>query len=221
MRAAAVIVCAGEGRRLGRPKADFLLKGNPLFYYSLQVFLAIDSIEQVVLVLQEKHFDFSRKFINSEKVSLAPGASSRSCSVANGLSKVKKGLDYVLIHDCARPFVTKKITLNIIKNLEKYSAVICGLPTADTLKKVESGLAKNTLKREDIFSIQTPQGFKKDLLEKAYKNKQVAESTDSAQLIEKMGHKVKVIEGSRLNFKITYPEDIYLAGKIVDGYEWF
>lgn len=213
MKSGVVIVCAGEGRRFGRAKADFLLEGKPLFYYSLKVFLKVKKIEQIVLVLQKKHFEFAKKFIKSPKVCLAEGARLRAGSVAKGLEKIKDDLDYILIHDCARPFLDKQIVLELIKNLEIYPAVIPGLRIVDTLKDVEAGFVKKTLKRRDFYLIQTPQGFRASLIKKAYK-KAEARATDSAQLLENLGHKVKVIQGSRINFKITHPQDICLARKL-------
>ncbi len=214
MKVGAVIVCAGQGRRLGQPKAGFLLEGKPLFYYSIKVFLKIAQIKQIVLVLQKKHFKLAERFIKDQKIFLAEGGALRSQSVANGLAKIREELDYVLIHDCARTFINKKIVKSIIDNLKIYPAVIPGLKITDTLKEVRTEKVKKTLKRDSIFSIQTPQGFRKDLIKKAYNNKKRSKVTDSAQLMEKIGQKIKVVEGLRFNFKVTYPQDIQLARKL-------
>lgn len=211
MKAAAIIVCAGAGRRLGQPKAGFLLEGKPLFYYSLKVFLETAGIKQVVLVLQKKHFQLAKKFIQDSRVTLTEGAKARKQSVECGLAKVKDELGYVLVHDCARPFISKKTVSSLIKNLKECPAVIPGLRTSDTLRQVVNRLAGKTLKRDNIFLIQTPQGFRKDLIKKAYEKTKKAGAADSAQLVIKYGQKVRVIEGDPLNFKITYPKDIHLA----------
>lgn len=210
-----IIVCAGEGRRLGGPKASYMLEGKPLFYYSLRIFLRIKNIEKIILVLQEKHFGFAAKFINSKRIFLAPGGKTRKDSVKNGLNQIEKGLDYVLIHDCARPFVDEGLVLNLLKNLKKYSAVVPGLRMADTLKEAKGQLVKKTLPRVNKFLIQTPQGFRRGLIKKVYSSKRKVKATDSSQLVEKEGRKIKVIEGSRVNFKITYPQDIILAKLIL------
>lgn len=214
MKVAAVIVCAGFGRRLGQPKASFLLGRKPLFYYSLKVFLAIPRIKQVILVLQKKHFEFAQRFISSKKVFLAQGAASRSRSVANGLDKIKDELDYVLIHDCARPFLKKRLALSIIENLKKHPAVVPAQRVSDTLKEVKNQKVERTLRQGNIFSIQTPQGFKKDLIQRVYKAKKKIKAADSAQLVEAAGQKVKVVEADPFNFKITYPQDIRWARKL-------
>ncbi len=123
---------------------------------------------------------------------------------------------YVLIHDGARPFVTKKIILNMIDELKKHSAVICGLKCPDTLKLVKNGFVKETLDRVDKYLIQTPQGFKKGKLVSAYKKLKTKNLTDDSQLLEIMDEKVKIIPGDLLNFKITYPQDLKLAKIICD-----
>ena len=101
-----------------------------------------------------------------------------------------------------------------MKELKKYPAVICGIAAKDTLKRVNKGLVKETLSRDDVYYIQTPQGFRKDDILKAYR-KVKQDVTDDAQLFERMGKKVKIVEGSSLNIKITYPEDVVLAKKFI------
>ncbi len=211
MKIGVVIVGAGSGRRLGRPKANLLLGGKPLFYYSLKTFTDIKKIKQVVLVLQKAHFKIAKKFINNKKINLSEGGRTRKESVLNGLDKINQELDYVLIHDCARPFVKKKTILTVIKELKKYPAVVPGIRAKDTLKELKGKRVKKTLKRNNIFSIQTPQGFKKDLIKSAYKKYKGVKATDSARILEENGQVVKVVEGDLLNFKLTYPEDFYIA----------
>ncbi|MCF7886791.1 MAG: 2-C-methyl-D-erythritol 4-phosphate cytidylyltransferase [Candidatus Omnitrophica bacterium] len=211
MKVAAVIVCAGFGKRIGQPKANILLAGKPLFYYSLKTFLDISQIDQVILVLQKKHFKIARKFISERRVDLTEGAKTRKQSVANGLAKIRDGLNYVLIHDCARPFVKKQIALKVIKELKKYSAVIPGIKVKDTLKQVKGGMVKKTLDRNNLYSIQTPQGFKKNLIKELYKKYKGTDFTDSSKIFEKNGKTIKLVEGGSLNFKLTYREDIILA----------
>ncbi|MCF7870962.1 MAG: 2-C-methyl-D-erythritol 4-phosphate cytidylyltransferase [Candidatus Omnitrophica bacterium] len=217
MKVGAVIVGAGFGKRIGEAKANIHLADGPLFSYSLKTFLTVSSVKQVVLVLQKKHFKFAKKFISNEEVVLAEGGKTRKQSVLNGLSKIKSGLSHVLIHDCARPFVKKQTVLKVIKELKRYPAVVPGIKIKDTLKQAEAMLVKKTLKRDNIFSIQTPQGFRKDLIEAAYKKHRRLQITDSAQLFEKTGQAVRIVEGDLFNFKLTYREDICLA-KAVEKY---
>jgi 2-C-methyl-D-erythritol 4-phosphate cytidylyltransferase len=214
MKVATVIVCAGFGKRIGQPKANILLAGKPLFYYSLRTFLGISQINQVILVLQKKHFKISKKFISDKRVDLIEGAKTRKQSVTNGLAKIRDEINYVLIHDCARPFVKKQIVIKVIKELKRHSAVVLGIKVKDTLKQVRAGVVKKTLDRNNLYSIQTPQGFKKDLIKALYKKYKRNDFTDSAQLIEKNSKIVRLVKGDPLNFKLTYREDIILARAI-------
>jgi 2-C-methyl-D-erythritol 4-phosphate cytidylyltransferase len=137
MRVGAVIVSAGEGRRVGAiDKAVINLKGKPLFYYSVDAFRKIKEVEQIILVLREKNFPLAKKIIKDKRVVLVKGGRERKDSVYNGLRRLGEEIDYVLIHDGARPFVTKRIINRILKTLKEYAAVICGVKVRDTLKVV-------------------------------------------------------------------------------------
>jgi 2-C-methyl-D-erythritol 4-phosphate cytidylyltransferase len=207
-----LIVCAGRGRRLGGiDKAVLKLKQKPLFYHSFRVFREIKEIKQIVIVLRRNNFNLAKKIIRDKKVLFAEGGRERKDSVFNGLSLLSKEIDYVLIHDGARPFISKRMILNILRKLKKYPAVICAIRAADTLKLTEKGYIRKTLDRQNIFLAQTPQGFRRDLITKGYKKFKNKKLTDDAQFLELMGKKVKIIDGSRNNIKITYPEDILLA----------
>ena len=207
-----LIVCAGRGRRLGGiDKAVLKLKQKPLFYHSFRVFREIKEIKQIVIVLRRNNFNLAKKIIRDKKVLFAEGGRERKDSVFNGLSLLSKEIDYVLIHDGARPFISKRMILNILRKLKKYPAVICAIRAADTLKLTEKGYIRKTLDRQNIFLAQTPQGFRRDLITKGYKKFKNKKLTDDAQFLELMGKKVKIIDGSRNNIKITYPDDILLA----------
>jgi len=211
----AVIVCAGKGKRLkGIDKAILFLKGKPLFFHVVKLFLGLKEIKEIVLVIRKNHFSLAKRIIKNKKVKLAKGGTRRRDSVYNGLTSLSKDISHVLIHDGARPFLSKEVVKNILKELKKYPAVICGIAAKDTLKRVNKGLVKETLSRDDVYYIQTPQGFRKDDILKAYR-KVKQDVTDDAQLFERMGKKVKIVEGSSLNIKITYPEDVVLAKKFI------
>ena len=214
-RAAVVIVCAGAGRRLGyKDKATLKLEDRPLFCKSIKAFEKIKQIKQIVLVLQKKNFFLARKYTKGKKVSLALGGKERKDSVYNGLSALDKDIEVVLIHDGARPFVSKKVVTRMLSELKSHDAVICGIRAPDTVKLLKGSFVKKTLKREDIFLAQTPQGFRKDLLLSAYRKFGRRNLTDDSQFIELAGKKVKVIEGDSSNFKITYLKDLKLAKAI-------
>ncbi|UCG35693.1 MAG: 2-C-methyl-D-erythritol 4-phosphate cytidylyltransferase [Candidatus Omnitrophota bacterium] len=211
----AVIVCAGKGKRLkGTDKAILPLRGKPLFFHATNLFARLKEIKEIVLVIRKNHFSLAKRIIKNKKVKLAPGGVRRRDSVYNGLAVLGKDISHVLIHDGARPFLSREVVNNILKELKKYPAVICGIAAKDTLKNVNAGFVKETLSRDEVYYIQTPQGFRKDDILEAYK-KVKGDVTDDAQLFERMGKKVKIVEGSSLNIKITYPEDVVLARKLV------
>ncbi len=214
-----VIVSAGKGKRLIKgDKATLRLSGKPLFCKALSTFKSIKGIREIVLVLRKENFPLAKKHVKSKNITLVKGGVKRADSVFEGLSALSKDIEYVLIHDAARPFVTKKTILDILKELKKYPAVICGLRCPDTLKLVRKSLVEKTLNREGVYLIQTPQGFRRKVILQAYgkfRKRNLtppkAGLTDDAQMLEIIGKKVKVIDGELLNFKITYPQDLKLA----------
>jgi len=212
-----VIVSAGKGRRLAKgDKAILKLENKPLFCRSLSTFKSIKGIAEIVLVLRKSNFALAKKQIKAKNITLVEGGVKRADSVFKGLSALSKDIEHVLIHDAARPFVTKKIILDMLKELKKHPAVICGLKCPDTLKLVKKGVVRKTLNREDVYLIQTPQGFRKKVILQAYKKLRKRGLTDDAQMLEAMGKRVKVIYGDIFNFKITYPRDFRLAKIISD-----
>lgn len=204
-----VIVCAGRGKRLGKQdKAVLSLDGKPLFYHSVDLFGKIKEINQIVLVLKKKNFSLAKKVINDKKIILVAGGKQRKDSVYNGLRALSKDIEYVLVHDGARPFVKKDLVLRVLEALKRNHAVICGIPAVDTLKYIDGSYVNHTLNRGKIVCAQTPQGFKKDLLLEAYAKLGKKKAFDDAQAVEYLGGKVKVVKGDRGNIKITYPQDV-------------
>jgi len=211
MKIAAVIVCAGKSKRFKKDKLLIEIKNKPLFYYTFKAFYKIKLISQIILVLDKEKFNLAKKIIfpfsKNRNIKIIEGGKKRKDSVYNGLISLDKDITHVLIHDGARPFISKKLILNIIKNLKKNQAVICGIKSRDTVKVVKNGFVKKTLNRDDIYFIQTPQGFKKDLILEAYNRFKEKEVFDDAQLLEFYKKEIKVIDGDILNVKITYPVD--------------
>jgi 2-C-methyl-D-erythritol 4-phosphate cytidylyltransferase len=146
---------------------------------------------------------------------LVRGGEERKDSVYNGLKALSKNINYVLIHDGARPFAKKRIILEMLRALGKYPAVICGIKPKDTVKLLGKNYTQKTLNRQDLFLVQTPQGFKKDLILKGYTKLRAKNVFDDAQVLEFLGIKAKIIEGDIFNIKITYPEDLLLAKTIL------
>ena len=158
------------------------------------------------------------KDILQKKVHLVEGGEHRQHSVANALAAVAAVPDdIVLVHDAVRPFVTEEIIRDVVQAARKYGAAIAGLPAVDTVKQVErtseGALITATVPRERVVMAQTPQGFRYDVLKKAF-DEAAADGftgTDEASLVERSGHEVAVVMGSPRNLKITTPADLELA----------
>lgn len=225
MKTGALIAAAGKGQRMrGRVKKQFIpLKGIPLFFYALKTFEEFEGIENIYLVLDEADFEYcAREIIQKhgiKKVSqLVPGGERRQDSVWNGLKAMEGHCDMVIVHDGVRPFVSPEMLKRLMAAMEDAQAVVTAIPALDTIKRVDGmGIVLDTLQRNTLFHIQTPQGFRYDLIKEAYTRalKEGIQGTDDAYFVERMGMPVKVIEGSSFNIKITTPEDIALAHYIL------
>ncbi|TAN61165.1 2-C-methyl-D-erythritol 4-phosphate cytidylyltransferase [bacterium] len=216
----AIIPAAGRGERLNSkvPKPLVRIDSKPILAYCLEALAGNKSISRIVIAVSEENreaFNAAlRKFRLLKRVSLVSGGESRQESVAHCLGELGRDTGFVLIHDAARPFLSGRLVADCLKEARISGAVVCGLPARATMKRVESGWVKETLKREDIWEIQTPQVFRKDMLLKAYAKFKNISATDDASLVERLGVKVKVIKGSYYNIKITTPEDLVFAKAI-------
>jgi len=210
MKSGAVIVAAGEGKRLGVdiPKAFFLLGDKPLYQYSLSVFQEHPAIEDIVLVVPPAHADLSLK-----GVTVVGGGATRQESVWKGMKALKKSCDWVLVHDAARPFLTKELIDKLLNEARQNRNAIAAHPVADTIKMVESGRILKTVDRKNLWGAETPQLCKISDLQKAFETaeKENWTATDEASLLEKMGIPVFVVESDSLNIKITTKKDLSFA----------
>lgn len=217
----AICLAAGQGKRMGTKTAkQFLdLKGKPILYYSLKAF-EDSSVDRIVLVTSESNIDYCQKEIvekyGLKKVTdIVAGGKERYHSVYNALCAIKDA-EIVLVHDGARPFVTKKMIEASCEVAKKSGAAIVGMPVKDTIKIVnESKKVVDTPNRAMLWQIQTPQTFQFDLLKQAYENMMKNEDvsiTDDSMVMEKYGDCIcHVVEGDYCNIKITTPEDLILA----------
>jgi 2-C-methyl-D-erythritol 4-phosphate cytidylyltransferase len=194
-----------------------------LLHYTLRAFEELKDIEHIYLVIDEGDFEYCKgeiiqKYGIEKVVKLVPGGHRRQDSVWNGLKAMEGHCDTVIVHDGVRPFVFPGIIKRLMAAMRDHQAVITAIPTHDTIKRVDgAGNVADTLQRDALFHIQTPQGFRYDVIKEAYEraSREEAEGTDDAYFVERMGIQVKVIEGSPLNIKITTPEDIALANWIL------
>lgn len=149
-------------------------------------------------------------------ISIVSGGIERQHSVYNGLQAVKEG-EIVLIHDGARPFIRLEKIHELVKEAQEHGAAIPAVPMKDTVKKVRNGMAEETVERSSLWAVQTPQAFRVSLVLEAHKRAQEEGyiGTDDASLVERMGKKVKIVEGDYRNIKLTTPDDLLFAEAIL------
>ncbi|MDQ3963654.1 MAG: 2-C-methyl-D-erythritol 4-phosphate cytidylyltransferase [Actinomycetota bacterium] len=214
MPAAAIVAAAGAGERAGAgdtPKQFRPLADKPLLCWSVEILCAV--CDEVVVVAPRAHLDFARSLCG-EDVAVVAGGPTRQASVANGLSEV--GADRVVIHDAARPFLTKEIVVAVLAGLDNADAAIAAVPATDTLKQVDRARVQRTVERSSLWAAQTPQAFSTDALRRAHEKAALEklDFTDDAALIEHAGGSVAVVEGDVRNIKITTAADFRLAEAI-------
>jgi 2-C-methyl-D-erythritol 4-phosphate cytidylyltransferase len=217
---AAVVVAAGIGQRMGADKAFMELCGKPLIAWPVDTFQACEAISEIVLVLHKNKLDAGRELMKKHKWSkisgICAGGELRQDSVRNGILSISKS-DWVLVHDGARPFLTGKLIDDGIKAAEETGAAVCCTDVKDTIKLVDDNeIVTQTLNRNRLRAVQTPQVFRLDLLKKAYELIS-SEVTDDAGIVEKAGYRVKLYPGDYGNIKVTTPEDLLLAEIIAKG----
>lgn len=224
MKNYAILLASGLGKRVSSPtpKQFFQIGGKPLFLYSLETFIALGSFHTIILTIPTHWVNTIQSLINdyssfsdSCKILCIPGGKERYHSVYLGLEELKKiGIkhsDNVLIHDSARPLVSKSLISKILEVLQTEEAVAPGIPLDDTLKKIDNqSYISQHLDRNQFNLIQTPQGFHFLLIYKCYQNfiKNPITITDDTQLLSPEYIKVKLIPGEKENFKITTTQDL-------------
>lgn len=219
-----VIVAAGTGSRMnmGINKQFIKLEEKEIIAYTIEKFYNNSNIEDIVVVVKEDESEFFKKEIldkyNFKNIKIAYGGKERQDSVYNGLKSLDKKCDIVLIHDGARPFVSDKIIYNCIEEVKEHKAIVVGVPVKDTIKVIDND--KNivdTPNRSVLWAVQTPQTFDYNILIDAYKDafKSGFYGTDDAMLVERIGYKVKMVEGSYNNIKITTKEDLSVGSQIL------
>lgn len=219
-----VIVAAGTGSRMnmGINKQFIKLEGKEIIAYTIEKFYNNSNIEDIVVVVKEDESEFFKKEIldkyNFKNVKIAYGGKERQDSVYNGLKLLDEKCDVVLIHDGARPFVSDKIIDKSIEEAKEHKAIVVGVPVKDTIKVIDND--KNivdTPNRNVLWAVQTPQTFDYNILIDAYKDafKNKFYGTDDAMLVERIGYKVKMLEGSYNNIKITTQEDLNIGSQIL------
>ena len=219
MSVCAIVPAGGSGNRMGGtvPKQFQSLNGKPILYHTIKTLQNCETISEIILVVPEKEYetantDWLGKLEIVKKVVI--GGEQRQDSVYNGFCEVSQDSEIVLVHDGVRPFLSQKMIADSIDAAREYGAAITAIPVHDTIKRVDtSGLVSQTIDREGLWRVQTPQAFRYSLLLDAF-NKAKSENfygTDEGSLIEHLGEPVKIVEGLEQNIKITRPEDLELS----------
>ena len=235
MKVFVIIPAAGLGTRMGgltagaKParvtatsKQFAEIGGVPMLIHTLRKFEAVPEVSEIVLALRPDDAGAFKSRLQTEglrkKITVVEGGEHRQQSVASGLAKIEAASDdVVLVHDAVRPFVDAEIIGNVIQAAARHGAAIAALPAVDTVKQVdrtaEGAIVVSTIPRARVVMAQTPQGFRYEVLKKAFDEAEADgfQGTDEASLVERTGHQVAVVMGSAQNIKITTPADLELA----------
>lgn len=214
-----ILPAAGRGKRMqaGVNKVFLSLLGKPILYHTLRAFAAVPEVKELIVVTGKDEVAALRRSLQHlpglPAVKVVAGGSERQYSVWNGLKASSEDADVVLVHDAARPLVSRRTIEEVIAAAKEYGAAIAAVPEKNTVKIVEDGVVVSTPDRAKLWAVQTPQGFQRSLLiasnEKAEQDAFLG--TDDASLVEHYGAKVHVVMDSYQNIKITTPEDLVVA----------
>ena len=218
-RVGAIVVAAGESRRMGEIDKIFTdLGGKPLILHSLKTLQACHSVTDIVLVMSESRVKGGDALIASSGLSkvsaVCAGGRRRQDSVMNGLELLAE-CDWIIVQDGARPFIQRHVVEFALLEARHTGASVAGVPVKDTIKTTDArGHVIDTIPRESLWAIQTPQAFRRDLLLQAH-TEVTDDVTDDAAMVERIGVKVKVFPGSYDNIKVTTPGDLPVAEAIL------
>ncbi|MFV0605750.1 MAG: 2-C-methyl-D-erythritol 4-phosphate cytidylyltransferase [Niabella sp.] len=220
MEKVAVIVAGGAGKRMGGelPKQFLKIKNKPLLYYTLNVFLTAFPDMKVILVLPEEYMETGKEIIDAyfdeSRVKITIGGASRFESVKNGLKLVDED-SVVFVHDAVRCLVTKNLIERCYHTAVETGSAIPVIKSSDSLRLL-TGSGSDTLDREKIVMVQTPQVFHSKILLPAYNIDYKDRFTDEASVVEAFGLKVSLVEGDKNNIKITHPIDMIIANELLN-----
>ena len=235
-----IIVAGGAGTRMGgsTPKAFLELAGEPLILRSARAFTQVPGVAEIIVVVPREEMprltgmdaanvpaleiiaegsraSLAKKLIKAGVTRFVAGGKRRQDSVFNGLKAASEGCEYVLIHDAARPFVRHEQIEGLIHRTREVGAAILAMPVKDTIKRVDqNGNISATVDRAMLWAAQTPQGFRRVRLIKAYEKFGKHDVTDDAALLERSNDPCTVVQGDASNFKITTPDDLVLAERL-------
>ena len=228
-RAAAIIAAAGDYTRMNGINKQFaLLDGVPVIAHAVKAFQQADSIREIVIAAKREDIpriaDICREYGFSKVSAIAEGGRTRQQSVLNGIRCVQADTRYFAVHDGARPLVKPELIDKVVRHAWEYGAAVAAAKCKDTVKKADTaGFVEETPDRRSLWIAQTPQVFESGLYIRAAESAEAAREvfTDDSQLIERLGHRVFLVEGDYENIKITTPEDILVAECIIKSRKEF
>lgn len=217
-KVAVILPAAGSGTRLGGQRKQYRKLGDAtLLVQTLRTFEAHSDIDIIVIAAPPADVKDVRTEIENEGIAkpwfVVAGGNSRTDSVGNALDKLASDVDVILVHDAVRPFIDERMISDVVRLTRESGAAATGLASTDTLRIVRDSYFEDTVPRDHIFRMQTPQGFKRHILMDAYRRAREAgwDATDDVELVLKAGYPVAVVEGSSMNMKITTMDDWKLA----------
>lgn len=221
MKVSAIVPSAGVGKRIGGKKQFMEIGGEPILARTLKNLAFSPLITEIIIVTASEDIlrceDEIVKGFAIQKVShVVAGGESRQDSVRNGVEVISQ-VDIILVHDGARPFVTDDMIVSVVDAATKHGAATVAVGVKDTVKKVEGGFIDGGVSRDGLYRIQTPQAFVADVLRKGVEtaHSDNFQGTDESSLVERLGKKVAIVEGSETNIKITTKEDLKIAEAIL------
>ena len=214
----AIIVAGGRSQRMGFDKLFAPLEGKPVVAHSIAAFEQTASVDEIILVGRADRLSDYEELLRAEdfrKVSaVIPGGARRQDSVQRGLDQLAAGTDFVAVHDAARPLVRPELIEQVLELARIHGGAASGAPVRDTLKRVDQDqVVTGGVARENLFAVETPQIFRRDLLARAYTavDRAAVEVTDEISAVERISGKVVLLPNDEPNFKITYSADLALA----------
>ena len=219
----AIITAAGSGKRMGsdQKKQFITLLGKPVIAYTLEKFQNTAEIDEIILVVSEDDIDFCRheiveKYGFTKVKSIISGGAERQESVYKGVMLAAESDGLILIHDGVRPFVRKSDIVKTAEAADEFGAAVLAVRVKDSLRSLDGNISKS-VPRENMWQVQTPQGFRSEIIVEAHKK--AAEDgflgTDDAVLAERLGYNIYLVEGSYDNIKITTPEDLVFSEAVL------
>ena len=214
----AIIVAAGDSRRMGLDKLFAAIAGKPVIAHTMRAFERASSVDKIIVVARENRHEEIKAIVRDENFvkvqSIIPGGIQRQDSVRAGLDHLDSFARYVAVHDAARPLITPEQIERVFERCADHGAAALAEPINDTLKRADADLiVTDPVDRHQLYAMQTPQIFERQLIEEAYRAvfSENISVTDEVSAVERLGRKVVLVLNDDFNFKVTHPRDLPLA----------